>query len=110
VENKNCQKDKTNYVETDNNKFYISCLSSIYVVYSDDEVYELSYALKDDKISLNNLLTGYDNITEKDEYKLYEYDKYNILVCDDTNVIIGNKKLDFDNNYCSVNDNDKNDL
>jgi hypothetical protein len=55
-------------------------------------------------------LTGYDNITEKDEYKLYEYDKYNILVCDDTNVIIGNKKLDFDNNYCSVNDNDKNDL
>ena len=112
VENKSCVKDKSEYVDTKENKYYTSCLSNVYVVY-DNDVYDLNYVLKDEKITLEDLLKDYNNKETKEledkEYSLYEYEKYNILVCND-NVIIGNKKLSLENNYCDVNEPDENDL
>ena len=112
VNNKDCQKDKTNYVEVNDIKYYTSCLSNIYVVYSENEVYELNYVLKDEKINLDNLLNGYKEIEDNslNAAKLYKYEKYNILKCDDKNIIIGDTSLNFDNNYCDVKDSDNNDL
>lgn len=112
VNNKDCQKDKTNYVEVNDTKYYTSCLSNIYVVYSENEVYELNYVLKDEKITLDNLLSGYKEIEDNslNAAKLYKYEKYNILKCDDKNIIIGDTSLNFDNNYCDVKDSDNNDL
>ncbi|MBE6161417.1 MAG: hypothetical protein E7158_04280 [Firmicutes bacterium] len=112
VENRSCDKDKTEYVETKENRYYTSCLSNVYVVYNND-VYDLNYVLKDEKIKLKDLLKDYENKEVKEledkEYDLYEYEKYNILVCND-NVIIGNKKLSLENNYCDVKEPDENDL
>ena len=112
IDNKKCDKDKSKYVETKENKYYTSCLSNIYVVYNND-VYDLSYALKDEKIVLEDLLKSYKNKQDKEledkKYTLYEFEKYNILLCND-NVIIGNKKLTLENNYCDVDDGIENDL
>lgn len=112
VENKKCEKDKTEYVVLNDIKYYTSCLSKIYVVFSENEVYELSYVLKDEKITLNNLLKGYkENLNNSNiNANLYKFETYNILECDDNNIIIGNTKLDFDNNYCNVKDSDNNEL
>ena len=112
VENKSCDKDKTNYVKTDDYNYYTSCLNKIYVLY-EDEVYDLDYVLKDERISLDDLLKGYKDKEEKElkdvEEVLYKYDDYNILV-HNKNVIIGNKKLSLDSNYFAVSDVDLNEL
>ena len=115
VEDKKCQKDKTNYIETKTNKYYTSCLSNIYVVFDDEEVYELSYVLKDEKIKLEDLLKDYNEIKEKEEdkviNKLYVFEDYKILLCgNNNNIIIGNEKLDLENNYCNLSDVDNNEL
>lgn len=115
VEDKKCQKDKTNYIETKDNKYYTSCLKNVYVVFENEEVYDLNYVLKDEKIDLNSLLKEYKEIKEKEDEKiinkLYVFDEYNILVCgENDNVIIGNKKLGLENNYCKVSDVDNNEL
>ena len=112
VENKSCDKDKTNYVKTDEYNYYTSCLNKIYVLY-EDEVYDLDYVLKDERISLDDLLKDYKS-KEKKEMKdtvevLYTFDDYNIIV-HDKNVIIGNKKLSLDSNYFAVSDVDLNEL
>lgn len=113
VENKSCDKDKTEYVNTSNFDYYTSCLSKIYAVYEDD-VYELSYVLKDERISLDDLLKDYIDVESKKiddkEYNLYKFDDYNILVCNDKNVIIGNSKLSLDDNYCEISDASNDDL
>jgi len=115
VEDKKCQKDKTKYIETKNNKYYTSCLTNIFVIFDEEEVYELSYVLKDEKIKPEDLLKDYKEIKEKEEEKklnkLYSFDNYKILVCgNNSNVIIGSKKLDLENNYCKVSDIDNNEL
>ena len=110
VENKSCEKDKTEYVSISDYNYYTSCLSNVYVVYDEDDVYELSYVLKDEKITLENLLKDYDDKEENDTNTLYKFEKYNILKCDSNNIIIGNKKLSLDNNYCNVTIPDENEL
>ena len=113
VEDKKCQKDKTNYVKTKDTSYYTSCLSTIYVIYNDKEVYELSYALKDEKITLENLLHDATETekTEEMNSQLYKFDKYNILVCkNNNNVILGNKKLTLDSPYCDLQDLDEEEL
>ena len=64
------------------------------------------------KITLDNLLKGYkENLNNSTtNANLYKFETYNILECDDNNIIIGNTKLDFDNNYCNVKDSDNNEL
>ena len=113
VDNKSCEKDKTEYVSNSDYNYYTSCLSNVYVVY-DEDVYELSYVLKDEKINLKDLIKNYDDkeeITEEDDdTTLYKFDKYNILVCNSNNIIIGNKKLALDNNYCNITIPDENEL
>ena len=115
VEDKKCQKDKSNYVKTKNYNYYTSCITNIYVIFDEEEVYELNYVLKDEKITLENLIKNYKKVEEKEEKdatnKLYIFDDYRILLCGNSdNVIIGNKKLDLENNYCKVSDVDNNEL
>lgn len=58
------------------------------------------------------MLKGYkENLNNSNiNANLYKFETYNILKCDDNNIIIGNTKLDFDNNYCNVKDSDNNEL
>lgn len=112
VNNKSCQIDKTKYIETDKNNYYTNCVKELFVIYDNEEVYELSYALKDNKLELENLIKSYkkSEITETEDI-IYYLENYNIIVCNDNNdVIIGNTSLEFDKNYCGVKDNDINEL
>lgn len=112
VEDKKCEKDKTKYEEGQEYIYYTSCLQKIYVVYENNDVYELDYVLKDNKITLDKLLK--DAVlknTDANENTLYEFENYNILVCQNNkDIIIGNKKLELDNNYCTVNNNKQDEL
>ncbi len=113
VNSKSCEKDKKEYVKTEDLNYYTSCLNNLYIIYEENEVYELSYALKDKKIELSELLVEYNNKINNDTIKneLYEFNDYNILVCENKkDIIIGNKSLSLDNNYCEVTELDNEDL
>lgn len=84
---------------TDN--YYTYCLSNIYVDYKVDK-YELSYLLKDKKISFNNLKSNYLKFEEKDNYDLYYLDTFNIIVCNDKKTIFIPKDSDETYNLCEV--------
>lgn len=87
IETNNCNKDLKAY--TDN--IYTYCLDNIYLNYKIDK-YELSYAIKDKKITLDDLLKDIEPIVEEDN-KLYKLDKFNVLVCNnDKNILLNNKE------------------
>ena len=114
VENKNCKADKQNYVEVNEYKYYTSCLDNVYVVYDENDVYELSYVLKDEKLTYADLIKNYDEKSEeeKDDKKitLYKFENYNMIDCGNKNIIIGDSKLSLKNNYCNAKVADKNEL
>ena len=71
---------------------YISyCIDNIYLDYKIDK-YELSYALKDKKITFNQLIKDSD-IEIKKDIKLYKLDKFNILSCNEDKNILINKNI-----------------
>lgn len=72
--------------------YFTYCLSNIYVDYGIDK-YELSYTLKDKKITFDNLKKNYEELKENDSADLYLLNKFNILVCDDSKTIFINKNV-----------------
>lgn len=103
VENKSCENDKVEYAVTDEGTYYTSCLNNIYVKYTDENVYELSYVLLDKKITINNLIENSIETKEENGNILYDLDTFKILSCKDKNeYIIGNKKLKIDSPYCKA--------
>ncbi|MBR1413046.1 MAG: hypothetical protein IJ574_00045 [Bacilli bacterium] len=99
-ENTECDNSLIKYAEVNNTKIKTYCLKDIRVTYDENNIYDLSYVLQDKKVTLEELYKKSNNkIT--DYNTLYEYEQFNILVCKDNNdVIIGNKKLNMDNDYC----------
>lgn len=93
--------DKCDSIKEYTDNYYTYCLSNIYVDYKVDK-YELSYLLKDKKISFNNLKSNYLKFEEKDNYDLYYLDTFNILVCNDKKTIF--IPADYKKNYdlCEV--------
>lgn len=99
-ENTECDNTLTKYAEINDTIVKSYCLKDIRITYDEENIYDLSYALQDKKISLDELYKKSSNIVS-DYNKLYEYEYFNILVCkDNKNVIIGNKKLSLENDYC----------
>lgn len=82
--------------------YYTYCLSNIYIDYGIDK-YELSYLLKDKKISFENLIKGYNSLEEEKNMDLYHLDKFDVLVCNKNKKIILNKKTNNPFNLCEVN-------
>ena len=91
IESIKCEKELKEY--SDN--YYLYCLENIYLDYKIDK-YELSYALKDKKITFEELLLN-SEVEEKDKYKIYKLEKFNIVACsEDKNIIVNkNEKLDY---------------
>ena len=83
-------------MSTDN--IYTYCLDNIYLNYDIDK-YELSYAIKDKKITLDDLIKDIKPI-EEDNNKLYKLDKFNILVCQNKKNILINNKEKIDYSWC----------
>ena len=91
IEKTNCTNTLNTYIDN----YYLFCLENIILDYGIDK-YELSYALKDKKITIDEFLENTTN-TEKEDYVVYEHDKFNILSCSkEKNIIINkNKKIDY---------------
>lgn len=94
IESSKCSKEIEEY--TDN--FYTYCIENIYLDYKVDK-YELSYALKDKKISLNDLIAN-SELEETDNYKLYKLEKFSILSCSENKNIVINKNGKVDYSLC----------
>lgn len=81
--------------------YYTYCLSNIYVDYKVDK-YELSYLLKDKKISFNNLKSNYLKYLEKDNYDIYYLDSFDILVCNNKKTIFIPKDISNLEDICEM--------
>jgi len=91
IESSKCENTLKEYIDN----YYLDCLENIYLDYKIDK-YELSYALKDKKITIEDFLRNI-KVEENENYKVYKHEKFNILSCSDTkNIIINkNKKIDY---------------
>lgn len=94
IESSNCTKELKEYV----NNYYLYCLENIYLDYKVDK-YELSYALKDKKITMDELLKD-TSVEEIDNIKVYKNEKFNILSCNKNKNIIINKNEKIDYSLC----------
>lgn len=81
--------------------YYTYCISNIYLDYGIDK-YELSYALKDKKITFDNLKRKYLKLEEQEDLDLYYFEKFNILVCNENKKIILNKNSVETYSFCET--------
>lgn len=89
----------------DRNTVYSYCLEDITVSFKNDNQYDLATALSSNKLAIEDL---YKTLTpteesDTDETVIYRFKDYSILVCDSNKsnkVVIGNKKLQFNNINC----------
>lgn len=94
IESNKCENKLKEY--TDN--FYLYCLENIYLDYKIDK-YELSYALKDKKITINELIKN-SKVEEIEKYKLYKLEKFDILSCNEQKNILINKNEEINISLC----------
>lgn len=94
IEKENCLENLIEY--TDN--FYTKCIENIYLDYKVDK-YELSYAIKDGKVTLNSLIKDV-KFKENNDQKIYEFEKFNILSCDENKNILLSKNEKEDYTLC----------
>lgn len=103
VPKNNCENDKFEYANTPELTYYTSCISSIYVKYDEENIYDLSYVLLDKKMTFEALTKLSLDKKEEAGNTLYKYDDFNILECsNDKEIIIGDKKLKVDSSYCTA--------
>lgn len=101
---KKCTKTKQLIYTNDTSNVYSYCLEEIIVSYPDNK-YELSAALSSNKISIEKLYDDPNKVEsyEDDNRKIYRFDDYSILVCDQLlskDIVIGNKKMSFKDIEC----------
>lgn len=94
IESNVCNKEIKNYSES----LYTYCIENIYLNYKVDK-YELSYALKDKRITFEDLTRNIEKDYIKDK-TIYKFDKFNILSCSDNKKIIINKDVLIDYSFC----------
>lgn len=80
------------------NNIYLYGIDNIYLDYNVDK-YELSYVIKDKKITLDELIRN-SEIIEEDNIKTYKLDKFNVISCNEEKNIIINKNIKLDYSIC----------
>ncbi len=90
----------------DTANIYTYCIDEAIVSYPDNK-YELPQALSSNKIKIEDLYNGTDNIdiNEDDNSKIYRFEEYSILVCNpekSKDIIIGKKKMSFKDVECQL--------
>ncbi len=103
---KKCSDELIPVYSNESINIYSRCLEEVIISYPDNN-YELQNALSSNKITINELYENSDEIETypEDERKIYRYDNYSVLVCDQTkskDIIIGNKKMSFDDATCKL--------
>jgi len=79
--------------------YYLYCIENIYLDYKIDK-YELSYALKDKKITMEELLLN-NELIEENNIKVYKLEKFNVLSCNNEKNIILNKEERINYSLCN---------
>lgn len=86
--------------------YYLYGIDNIFVKYANESIYELSYAITDSRITIDNLLKDEEVKEIKDEEeniiaRIYELDKFKIYVCEKVDkTYFTNKKLKFNEELC----------
>ena len=84
---------------------YTYCLQNIFINYPDNQ-YELANALSSNKLQIEDLYNDPLEVihNDTDDSNLYKFSDYSIIVCDaatSKDIIIGNKKMNFDSVVCN---------
>lgn len=101
-----CTEAPTLIHSNDTNDIHSYCIEEMIVSFPDN-MYELPQALSSNKITIDDIYSSSDNIIdyEEDERKIYKFDDYSVLVCDQSlsrDIYIGNKKMSFDDVECKL--------
>ncbi len=99
--------DKTlvNFIK--NEDYYFYGITSLNIIYDEDNIYELSYLFNDTRFTWEMLISNSpaEYIKDKSDTvaKKYVLDKFNLLECNNGKKIVANKKLKLDNKVCEMN-------
>lgn len=93
----------TNLVKDKN--YYYYGINSINIKYDSNNIYELSYSLTDNRFSVLDIIgnSTYEVLKKDDEEigKLYKLDKFNVVLCNNDNVIFASLKKNINYEVCS---------
>lgn len=100
-----CTLGKDIIFSNENSVVYTYCLNNITVNYPNNKKYDLANALSSNKLSVDQIISESKSTknSEEDKSVLYEFNNFNILVCDKTtskDIIFGNKNMNFTNVIC----------
>ncbi len=94
----------SNYVEKQN--IYTWGIENIYIHYDLEHIYELKYLINDERITIASLINNkeYTEVYSNEENligKIYEMDKFKILKCENSKIIITNEEWKLNYELCS---------
>lgn len=100
-----CMMGKDIIFSNENSIVYTYCLNNITVSYPDNKKYDLANVLSSNKLTIDQIINDSNNTLKntEDESIIYEFNDFNILVCDKSlskDVIIGDKTMNFTNATC----------
>ena len=114
------QTDKKIYIETGMMKkcedvervikekgYYYYGINSLNVKYDQDNIYELSYVLQDEKLTFDDLVDDMDfkiisNKDEEEVAKVYNLEKFNVIECSNNKKIVANKNNKVNSDICEL--------
>lgn len=87
--------------------YYLYGIKTLNIKYAENAIYELSYLIADGKITIDDIIGNSGGEILKDENdniiaKKYELNDFNVLVCENSNYIFVNKKINIDKNFCNL--------
>ena len=94
--NNNTSKDLENILD----KVYYLGIDNIYYKFNEENIYDLSYVLSDKRDSIDNIVKGKEYDTLENDNRLYKFDKFNIIRCNNEKTIFINKNYKITNEIC----------
>ena len=87
--------------------YYYYGINSLNVKYDQDNIYELSYVLQDEKLTFDDLVDDMDfkiisNKDEEEVAKIYNLEKFNVIECSNNKKIVANKNNKVNSDICEL--------
>ncbi len=79
---------------------YYMGINSIYYKYNEDNIYDLSYILTDKRDSIDNIIKGNEYTENKNKDRIYKFEKYNIVRCNNEKTIFVNPNINIKESIC----------
>lgn len=86
-------------------KMYYLGIQGIFYKYDENNIYEIDYLLLDKRETLENLIGDISPSLIEDVHRLYELENYNIVVCENDDIIFANKDITKLKNVCDKEEN-----